>query len=132
MGTEFEVDAFLRRSRLAPLKVWRRGERLLARTGGEAEGQEPKHGQSGFAALVSAASFRRPGEQASDALAFLKRYEVPLAALAQCPGVEAVWLDFGVEDLPAEHQTTRFAPELLRLMGQLNIGLVVTRYPETA
>lgn len=131
------MDAFLRRSRFSPLKVWRRGERVSARTGAEVLGSEQKHGQSGFAALASAASFRQPAQQAADAALFLKRFEPALTLLAECPGVEAVLLDFGIEDRPLQSQlsalqTNYFPPDLLRLMGNLNIGLVITRYPETA
>ncbi|AWN23805.1 hypothetical protein DKM44_11685 [Deinococcus irradiatisoli] len=137
MGAEFEVDAFLRRSRFSPLKVWRRGDRIGPRTGADSEGSEKKHGQSGFAALASAASFRQPAQQAADALLFLKRFEPALTLLSEFPGVDAVLLDFGIEDRPlqsqlGELQTSYFPPELLRLMGKFNIGLVITRYPETA
>jgi hypothetical protein len=137
VGAEFEVDAFLRCSRLSPLKVWRRGERLGSRSGPEQvliehDAPEKKYGQSGFAVVASAASFRDPVRQASDATYFLRRHEPALAQLAHCPGVEAILLDFGIEDRPVEQQTNYFPPELLNLMGRLNIGLVVTRYPETA
>jgi len=137
VGAEFEVDAFLRRSRFSPMKVWRRGEKLSARSSPAESGHELKHGQSGFAALASAASFRQPAQQASDAELFLKRHEAALSALAEYPGVDAILLDFGIEDRPlgqygSETQTSYFPPELLRQMGKLNIGLVITRYPETA
>ncbi|GAA4007353.1 hypothetical protein GCM10022631_19010 [Deinococcus rubellus] len=137
VGAEFEVDAFLRRSRFSPMKVWRRGEKLSSRRGDAEPGQELKHGQSGFAALASAAPFRQPAQQASDAELFLKRHEAALSALADCPGVDAILLDFGIEDRPlglysSDTQTSYFPPELLRQMGKLNIGLVITRYPETA
>ena len=137
VGAEFEVDAFLRCSRLSPLKVWRRGDRLGSRTAPEQlliehEIAEKKYGQSGFAVVASAASFRDPVRQATDAACFLRRHEIALSQLAHCPGIEAILLDFGIEDRPVEQQTNYFPPELLDLMGRLNIGLVVTRYPETA
>ncbi|TSA85866.1 hypothetical protein FNU79_08760 [Deinococcus detaillensis] len=137
VGAEFEVDAFLRRSRFSPLKVWRRGDRVSAKSADETGAASPKHGQSGFAALASAASFRKTAQQVSDATFFLRRHEAALSALADCPGVEAILLDFGIEDCPLhwkkdETQTSYFPPELLVLMAKLRIGLVVTRYPETA
>lgn len=137
VGAEFEVDAFLRRSRFAPLKVWRRGDKMSTQVADEPGSVPQKHGQSGFAALASAAPFRQTGQQVSDATFFLRRHEAGLSALAECPGVEAILLDFGIEDRPLhwqghETQTSYFPPELLTLMARFKIGLVITRYPETA
>ncbi len=78
---------------------------------------------------ASEADFQEVDQQIKDATAFLKQQEAALTLLAQYPGVEDVILDFGIEDRPNVAQADGFPPELLRLLGQFNIHLVISRYP---
>jgi hypothetical protein len=60
------------------------------------------------------------------AIAFLKANQVELEQL----GIERIDLDFGIQDRDVAVQGDYFPPELLRLAGNLNIGIEVTRYPQ--
>ncbi|GBF03885.1 hypothetical protein DAERI_010057 [Deinococcus aerius] len=85
---------------------------------------------SGFFLVTSEAEFDDLDGQIDDTIAFLKRYAAELAPLADFPGVDVCELDFGIEDRDVAHQADAFPAELLRLAGNLNIGLVVSRYPQ--
>ena len=67
-------------------------------------------------------------QQIQDAITFLKRYQPELDELQKFLGVESVYLDFGVESRDVFVQTERFPPELLRLAGDLDIAIEVSRY----
>lgn len=67
-------------------------------------------------------------QQIKDAIHFLKINHDELAKLQAFPGAETVCLDFGIEDRDVGLQCDRFPPELLRLAGNLGIGIEITRY----
>lgn len=123
-GSEFDVDDYLSQVELTELLfiVRRRGLRRYER-------QKDPDTTSGFNLIVSEAEFTELGQQQADARAFLRKYERELRLLAAFPGVEDIVLDFGIEDRDVAAQADYFPPELLRRMGLLQIGLVVSRYP---
>ncbi len=120
-GFNFAVDEFLQQSTLIPDSVWRKGERRLAKR---------VHKGAGFSMVASQADMSNPPQQVEDAIAFLKANQVELEQLQNFPGVERIYLDFGIEDRDVAVQCDYFPPELLRLLGNLNIGIEVTRYPQ--
>jgi hypothetical protein len=120
-GSDFAVDKFLQQSTLTPNSVWRRGESRLGKR---------VHEGFGFSMVVSEADMSNPPQQVEDAIAFLKANQIELKQLQNFPGIERIYLDFGIEDRDVAVQCDYFPPELLRLSGNLNIGIEVTRYPQ--
>jgi hypothetical protein len=120
-GFDFAVDKFLQQSTLVPDSIWRKGERRLA---------QRVHGGSGFSMVASQADMSNLKQQVEDAIAFLKANQGELEQLQNFLGVERMCLDFGIEDRDVAVQCDYFPPELLRVAGNLNVGIEVTRYPQ--
>jgi hypothetical protein len=118
-GFDFLVDEFLSQSTLVPHKVWRKGERKSAKR---------IHKWSGFTMVASEADMDDVPQQIADAMNFLTTNHEELSKLQNFPGAETVSLDFGIEDRDVGVQCDYFPPELLRLAGNLGIGIEITRY----
>ena len=67
-------------------------------------------------------------QQVQDAIAFLKKYQSDLGELQEFIGDKNVYLDFGVESRNVFVQSERVPPELLRLAGDLDIAIEISRY----
>jgi hypothetical protein len=118
-GFDFLVDEFLRQSTLVPYKVWHKGEH---------KSEKRIHEWSGFTMVASEADMDNAPQQIEDAISFLKTHHEELSKLQNFPGAETVYLDFGIEDRDVGLQCDRFPPELLKLAGNLGIGIEITRY----
>ncbi|MBZ9713144.1 hypothetical protein [Deinococcus multiflagellatus] len=136
---DFDVTAFLAGTNLTPHHVWREGEpqRFPDRIARD----------SGFLLAASPADFCQPEQQIEDVIAFLQTHHASLLTLNELLTVtDPEWdhtyaeLDFGIEDRVGTlnewgheivHQGDRFPPILIRLAGQLGLGLTVSRYPRT-
>ena len=81
--------------------------------------------------VVSRADFTEVDRQIEEALHYLKLHVDALRLLPSFPGVLDVVLDFGIEDRDVGAQADYFPPALLRALGDLNIGLVVSRSPRS-
>lgn len=81
--------------------------------------------------VVSDAEFTEVDRQIEEALHSLEVHMDALKLLTSFPGVLDVVLDFGIEDRDVGAQADYFPPDLLRALGDLNIGLVVSRYPRS-
>ena len=68
-------------------------------------------------------------DQIENAVAFLERHEAALSSLAVWPGVEALWLDFGLWQRDAPYDSASFPPHLLSALGSANVRLTVSFYP---
>jgi hypothetical protein len=123
IGTAFDVDAYLKDSRLVASVVFRRGE---PRVTGQPEG--PWRAASGFNVAVSDATVNDLAAQVRDALRFLREHEDDLRRLASYPGMEEMCLDFAVQRRDVIAQSDLFPAELLWQAGALDIDLVVTHY----
>jgi hypothetical protein len=122
-GRDFDVDEFLANSILKPCAVWRRGESRWK--------SRPPSDVSGFNLVVSEA----PGEdfraQVKESIAFLTAHHEELAILREAVGNEHSVLDFGVilpDDL-VFGQSNVFPAELVRLAGELGLGIELSLYP---
>lgn len=124
-GIDFLVDAFLPRSSLRPVAVFRKGQPRYPTV--KPEG--PKLDASGFHVVVSEADFPMLQAQIADAAEFLERNRVELLHLMAFPGIDRVSLDFGIEEREVAAQSERFPPKLLSLLGELGIWLEFTLYP---
>ena len=127
-GKHLDVDGQLASSGLTPCHVFRAGEpRRSSRPDGE------RHEESGFTVEVSRGPRSSLADQASDAVAFLKRHGDALSVLRAAPGVEDIRLDFPI-DLRIDRDTVMaqfdyFPPELVSLAGALGLGLELSIYP---
>ena len=72
---------------------------------------------SGFHADISAADFSNLQGQIADGLQFVEQNHDELVRLVNFPGVECVSVDFGIEERDVPAQSERFAPNLLRMLG---------------
>ena len=124
-GIDFAVDEFLAESSLKPIAIFRKGQPQWPKVNSAG----PKLRASGFHASVSEADFSDIKTQIDDALDFLQQNQTELSRLIALPGIERVWLDFGIEerDVAAQHES--FPPNLLSLAGNLGIWIDFTLYP---
>ena len=125
-GRVFEPDEFLKASTLAPTRVWRRGD---ARASGARQRADVST-TSGMTISVSGADLAAFQQQIHDAIAFLRSNSVELARLVSFSGVEDVSLDFASawNDEAVTH-TDALPSELIRLAGQIGLGIEVSHYP---
>jgi hypothetical protein len=124
-GAGFAVDEFLARSTLKPNAIFRRGEpRFLA-----SQPDGPKFSASAFKLSASQADFSEVQLQITDAIHFLEQNQTELARLVAFPGIEAVYLGFGIEERNIPAQSERFPPKLLSILGTLGIWLEFTLFP---
>jgi hypothetical protein len=77
--------------------------------------------------VASNAEMVDPAQQVLDAIEFLKANQVELEKLRHVQGV-TMCLDFGIADRDVVVQCDRFPPELLRLAGNLEIGIEISHY----
>lgn len=84
---------------------------------------------SGFNVVVSDAEFSEFTRQVEDTIAFLTTHRGELERLGAAPGIEELWLDFGIERRDVMLQCDQFPPELIRLAGQLGMGIELSQYP---
>lgn len=122
-GEKFNVDDFLPRSHLVPCKVWHRGEPRFP------SGRGGNWSHSGMNVDVSDAELEDLPRQIRDAMRFLRRNQVDLKKIGVYPGLQALFLDFGVARQPdALMQGAYFPANLVRACGELGIGLKVSEY----
>ena len=122
-GKVFDVDRFLKGSKLIPCAVFRKGEPRFS----NARQTRKVNKYSGF--NVDAA-FSTPllSKQVRHAVTFLKKYRQELMKLRRFSGVEDARLDFGILQRGTAAQFDYFPPELIRLAGELSIGIEISRY----
>lgn len=118
-GENFAVDGFLAVVQAKPYQVFRRGESFGKK------GRIREH--SGFSLDVSD-SDDELSQDVEDAIQFLKKNHALLSKLADWPGVTDRRLDFGCYCKGWFLQSEYLPPELLKLAGELNIGIELSLY----
>lgn len=123
-GTDFLVDAFLDESGLVPSRIFRKGEPEFPTT--QLDGRvwdiskvNIRVGEKGFDYLEA---------QIENAITYLKNNKDEIERLCHFPGVELVYLDFGVNKRDEVVECNYFPPELLYLSGKLGIGIELSQY----
>jgi hypothetical protein len=128
MGDEFDPQAVLPALSLRPYAVFRKDERCFP----DDPRSETCHSAGGFKCEVSSADGNLE-EEIRDAAEFLKEHLDDLARLRDLPGVEWMCLDFGIYlRIDGERCVVQYdylPPELLRLAGELGIGIELSLYP---
>jgi hypothetical protein len=123
-GSNFDVDEFLKTSSLDALTAFHRGGVQFT-----ASSVTRKSQHSGMNVSVSLREFSELRGQIEDAVAFLAGNDRELKRLRNFPGVERMDLDFPIEDRDMVFQRDAFPAYLLSLLGELGIGLIISRYP---
>jgi hypothetical protein len=129
-GSGFDVDEFLKNSSLEIIKVFHEGKKPGPR--------RPVSETSGFNAEVSDRDFDDQEGQIDDALHFVKLHRSELEVLRSLTGVESD-LDFAVETRDGKIVdgdeivvwSIHFPTELLKTLGELEIGIEATIYPRS-
>jgi hypothetical protein len=123
-GKNFDVDEFLKTSSLDALTAFHRGAAQFP-----ASSVTRRCDHSGMKVSVSSRESSDLRGQVKDAVGFLIDNNQELKRLRDSPGVERIDLDFQVEDREMVFQSDAFPPDLLSLLGELRIGLVISRSP---
>ena len=88
---------------------------------------ERKFRQSEIVANVSEADFDNLSGQIRGAIKYLKKNSAELSSLTS-KGFKGIQLDFGIKKRDVGAQFDCFPPELLRLAGQMEIGIELSQY----
>jgi hypothetical protein len=117
-GLNFDVDRYLVGSPFKAMTVFRKGD-VPPKNNPE---RKPRP-DSGFVVLIS--GDREPGvnKQLKEALAFLTAHESELKAVRSA-GADNMLLDLGVETGDKMQQAEYIPPELIAVMGQLEMGMI--------
>lgn len=123
-GVKFDVDEFLKSSTLDVLTAFHRGAVRFPTTSVTRTSE-----YSGMNVTVCAHQFPDLRTQIEDAIRFLRENEQELRRLRHAPGLDRMDMEFPVEDRDMVFQSDAFPSRLLSLLGSLDIGLVISRYP---
>jgi hypothetical protein len=124
-GVQFDPDGFCARSALEPCAVWRIGEPRLP----QSQPNGAKHDTNGMNIVCSDAGFEDFQRQIDETILFLRRYRDDLAKLSRSLAVEILTLDFGIQARDVIVQCDYLPPELIRVAGELGIGIELSHYP---
>ena len=80
--------------------------------------------------VMSDADFDQLDLQIEEVIELLVDYQECLDSLMKNVGVESAYLDFGYATKEVAIQGEYLEPKLLRLAGNLGIGILLSRYPE--
>lgn len=122
-GVNFDVDAFLAKSKFKPYRIYHKGDPRSKRPGKTERSKE-----SGLCLDAADADFDDLPGQIRQTMAFLKRNQKELKKLTTFPGVEAA-IDFGFTKRDVIIQFDRFPAELIRLAGALGLAIEISLYP---
>jgi hypothetical protein len=127
-GGNLNVEEFIQKTGLQPYKKFDKGEPRI-RT--KPEGKQ--HPLSGLSLEASSADFNQLDKQIEDTIEFLRANKEKLRHISVTKEVDFATLDFGIElriDFKrVAYQFEHFPSELLRLAGELGIGLDISLYP---
>ncbi|SIO60498.1 hypothetical protein SAMN05444166_6415 [Singulisphaera sp. GP187] len=124
-GTQFDPDQFMAESHLEACKLYRKDEPLFP----ELKPEGKKHSTSGITFVVSDADFHDFPQQIVEATAYLEINRDELSRLRDFAGIESVTLDFGIAQRDVMVQCDYLPPSLIRLAGELELGIEITQYP---
>lgn len=123
VGTKFDFKE-LGRMNLIPDSTWEKdAPRLSTKPDGK------KNTNSGATFVVSDAEFDDFEQQKYNAIDFLKRNKHQIQEILNFSGIEGAVLDFGIYWRNVPVQCDHFPAELVKLAGELGLGLELTQYP---
>jgi hypothetical protein len=116
-GDNFNPTDFLQNTSIAPCNIFQKGER---------KSKSSYWNTSGITVDISLENdFSR---QIADAIVFLKTFGAEINRLKECPGLERMSLDFGVNNKSAFVQSYAFPIELIGLAFNFAIELEISIY----
>ncbi|MBI3880751.1 MAG: hypothetical protein HY301_11925 [Verrucomicrobia bacterium] len=124
-GRKFDVEEFLRKTKLKTIVCWKRRE-PRHRTKPAGENRET----SGFNCDVSTKDFDDLPGQIKDAIKFLNKWQRTLRKLTDLSTGASVRLDFGIERRDVIFQFDILPSALLRAAGELGIDIEISQYPK--
>ncbi|GFE58738.1 DUF4279 domain-containing protein [Geobacter sp. AOG1] len=124
-GDNLEIDALLEKLNMEPYRLWRKGE---PRNWRFPEGKKSEC--SGACFTASDAEMWEFPIQVEETTEFLKMHEKDIKTIVAFPNAEAA-LDFGIELKRDFLNCDYLPPELLRLAGNLGIGIELSHYAPT-
>jgi hypothetical protein len=129
VGEPFEPRPILDGMSLEPYSEFRKGDKCVP----ENPRNERRHLTGGCKFDVSS-SDGVLADQVIDAIDFLHRHYDDLARLGSDSSVESMYIDFGyyqrIDEETAWVQCDYLPPQLLRLVGELGIGIELSLYPK--
>lgn len=126
-GRSFDVDRFVGSTNLTYWRVWTRGEDIPRPT---IKRRPRRHTHSGLSLDISTAGFDEFDRQLRNAVTSFTRQAKMLARLRNCPGVEEVWVEFGIRwrhDVAI--QSDYLPPQFVRAAGTLLVGVTLSHHP---
>jgi hypothetical protein len=122
-GTDLSLDE-LEIIKLVPDSIWQRGTPIISN---KPDGK--KYASTGARYIVSDADFDEFDIQKNEAIEFLTNNNRIIEEMIKLPSVEYASLDFGIERRDVAVQCDSFQPELLKLAGNLGLGIELSQYP---
>jgi len=123
IGKELKINDLLN-IKLETDSYWSKGEPRFSR---KPEGE--KHLDSGAIYLVSDAEFEEFDIQIKDAIEYLKENKNQIKSILSLPGLDGSSLDFGIVWRDVAVQSDYFPPELIKIAGELGLGIELSQYP---
>jgi hypothetical protein len=124
-GQEFDPERLPQLGALRPDQTWCKGKPMFPAS--KPEGS--RHDNSGITLFVSDADFDDFPRQVEEAIAFLDAHKDDLRLLRDAPGVEEMFLDFGISRRDVIVHCDYLPSTLLRSAGELGIGIAISHYP---
>ena len=122
-GTDLSLDE-LEKIKFAPDSTWQKGTPKISN---KPDGK--KYMSTGARYIVSDADFDEFDIQKNEAIDFLNKNKRMIEEVIKLPSVEDASLDFGIERRDVAVQCDYFQPELLKLAGNLGLGIELSQYP---
>jgi hypothetical protein len=123
-GENFDVDQFVKKSDLAPYKIFYKGD---AKYVTKPEGKKIE--RSGCAIEISKVNFENFSEQLNDALTYLSQNIEKLQWINKTPEIQYAVLDFGLNYDSDKFIQSHYLPnEFLKLASHLGIGIEISVY----
>jgi hypothetical protein len=121
-GDELDVIEIIETLRLKPSKVWEKG---LPRFKSNPK-RLNKH--SGFNLLVSDTELNNFEKQKKEAIEYLSVNKELLSSIIKYKGIDGGDLDFGIEWRNVAVQCDNFPSVLIKLAGQIGLGIELSQY----
>jgi len=128
LGKDFDIDAFLAKTKLKGFFKKHRGELLFEKL---PKGRKTQH--SRIAIETSTADFDNLDKQIKDTIRYLKRNKEKLKYIKKVKDLELAVLDFGIklkiDGKNVVMQSERYPAELLKLAGDIGLDIETSIYP---
>ena len=126
IGKNFDVDLFLKKTKLRPHHVFLKGEPIF-----KTQPKSKRRQYSGITILTSTRNFKNLKAQINATIRYLNRNKVKLRFISRTKEVQYAILDFGIDSdmLSKKFSHSEIFPnKLLRLAAELGLDIEVSIY----